>query len=1117
MISPVVLADINDGLIAYYPFEGNALDASGNSYDGTVYGAILYSQGVKGLAADFNGINDSIETFSFDYEHRSISVWVNADDDYIETSTDQYADRRAFTMLSYELEYGGVILGFKNGSIRARAAQYPIYEQPSAINTWYHVVLIRNGEESKIYINGELVHTADSGRKETITAAANKNLIIGSGREIGSSYYGRYFDGLIDEVRIYNRALLESEVQQLYEGTEISLDDFQISLITSPQTVGTPFLVTLQALDNYGNNYDDFNGSVNLYSNAGDKSVSPTVVTLIDGKWSGNVTLNEAGSNLYLACTSGSVTGHSDKFDVGGLSSNLGNISGKIMNSGGALIQEDVEVTLTRNINEVVKNAIFSSGSYHFSDVESGYYILTADHPEALELFHCIVFIPSESRNITKDITIVFCNNCAEKTPVLLVPGIMGSASTNDGGWFPQLPVDSPDWDSDQLKIFDWWDTAGWDTLKEKLVENGYVKGCTYFEVPYDWRLDLDIAKDKYLKNWINKAKLISGKNKVNIIAHSMGGLLTRAYIQSFENELDIDIEKFAMVGTPNMGSANAYYIWEGGNPKLTDDIVIDIFTIYFYWNTTQENYELSNGNLDLWEYEKIWNYYTSGDPQGNKKLGVYGAKQLLPTYAFLGHENPKTLEKVKNDFLLSLNSDQNKYYMGIPGAGKIDTIIFCSRSKKTISTIGVGEPNPNNKFYLDGSPLRNRNDGGISSAQRPEGNGDGTVLETSADLPYQEGWAEKHIVSGAHAGLIGESADDLISFLNGTLVYSKSLPDIMPKSGLQTKGAENGLFISIKGRPQPYLIAPSGLGVGIEPTSNAMQNNIPDAEIYLNTASSYIEIKNVESGTYTLQLKNVYSEDYFLNVAVSGDIDQSTGKLHGFINGATVSLTIQVDLTSDERISILHEPNTIENLQTTPVGTTEILTQLAWNASEDQDVVHYNVYSKEPIEPYFKFLASTGNLFFDTTHPWVSNSTPNAQLYSITAVLADGTESFLSTTVTNNDQDGDGLTDVFEIDLNTAIDNPDSDGDGMTDGEEYYRGTNPIETDTDGDMFSDAIEEFFGSDPLSTSSIPPAGPDFEPDNDIDGYDISALAKQIQAEISQISIEDFASEFGSVY
>ncbi len=93
-------------------------------------------------------------------------------------------------------------------------------------------------------------------------------------------------------------------------------------------------------------------------------------------------------------------------------------------------------------------------------------------------------------------------------------------------------------------------------------------------------------------------------------------------------------------------------------------------------------------------------------------------------------------------------------------------------------------------------------------------------------------------------------------------------------------------------------------------------------------------------------------------------------------------------------------------------------------------------------------------------------------------AVKDDGSESFLSNMVQNDDRDHDGLTDEEETALGTNLNNPDSDADGLKDGEEYIRGTNPLLADTDGDGYSDALEVQIGSDPLDINSTPiPAAP----------------------------------------
>jgi hypothetical protein len=78
------------------------------------------------------------------------------------------------------------------------------YTFPSA-NRWYHVVMLRSDGVTKFYVNG--IQTANT---ESSTPLAPTAFTIGSATR------GRFFDGMIDDVRIYNRALSASEIQAIY-------------------------------------------------------------------------------------------------------------------------------------------------------------------------------------------------------------------------------------------------------------------------------------------------------------------------------------------------------------------------------------------------------------------------------------------------------------------------------------------------------------------------------------------------------------------------------------------------------------------------------------------------------------------------------------------------------------------------------------------------------------------------------------------------------------------------------------------------------------------------------------------------------------------------------------
>ena len=81
LISSLSLAGINDGLVAHYPFDGNANDASGNGNNGTVHGATLIGDrfGNANSFYSFDGWDDYINCGNsplFDVNHHSIIAWI---------------------------------------------------------------------------------------------------------------------------------------------------------------------------------------------------------------------------------------------------------------------------------------------------------------------------------------------------------------------------------------------------------------------------------------------------------------------------------------------------------------------------------------------------------------------------------------------------------------------------------------------------------------------------------------------------------------------------------------------------------------------------------------------------------------------------------------------------------------------------------------------------------------------------------------------------------------------------------------------------------------------------------------------------------------------------------
>src|SRR5262249_8731703 len=107
---------------------------------------------------------------------------------------------------------------------------------PLSANTWTHLTLTYNGSTLTLYRNGVAV----------ATSTASGTLSPNSGTlQIGASQFGEYFKGLIDEVRIYNKALSATEIQTIYHQDAAA----------TVQTVATP------VISPNGGNY---NGSVSV-------------------------------------------------------------------------------------------------------------------------------------------------------------------------------------------------------------------------------------------------------------------------------------------------------------------------------------------------------------------------------------------------------------------------------------------------------------------------------------------------------------------------------------------------------------------------------------------------------------------------------------------------------------------------------------------------------------------------------------------------------------------------------------------------------------------------------------------------------------------------------------
>lgn len=222
----------SNGLVGWWPFNGNANDESGNGNNGTVNGASLTTDrfGVANKAYSFDGLNDFIKVNqTYDLEHRTFNLW------FLGLELFQ-SGNSAYQILNVDaqiLQYGLTSLQIDNNILHlfGGGEQFP-FAIPVDSNSWYMVTTTRDQSSVKYYLNGIFIGSSVSGVL-TSTSNDNPNLLIGVDR----AETVQFFNGKIDDIGIWNRTLSECEIQDLYNAQHGS----SVTSSTQSQT----------ALDNY--------------------------------------------------------------------------------------------------------------------------------------------------------------------------------------------------------------------------------------------------------------------------------------------------------------------------------------------------------------------------------------------------------------------------------------------------------------------------------------------------------------------------------------------------------------------------------------------------------------------------------------------------------------------------------------------------------------------------------------------------------------------------------------------------------------------------------------------------------------------------------------------------
>jgi hypothetical protein len=212
-----------NGLKAWYPFNGNTNDESGSGNNGTVIGATLTSDrnNTTNSSYLFTGTSNKISIansfFNNGWANYTISIWFNPSSNLTYNGCLINTSPHDGTGIAYS-NYGTnkKLYHSKNSNTSVHvwdilnndSFNYPSFE----FNTWYNIIIIKSNNTYHYYVNGVLDKSISS---NIIPNQDMCGLIFGN-IDLGPGYNPEPFNGKLDDIGIWNRALTQQEISNLY-------------------------------------------------------------------------------------------------------------------------------------------------------------------------------------------------------------------------------------------------------------------------------------------------------------------------------------------------------------------------------------------------------------------------------------------------------------------------------------------------------------------------------------------------------------------------------------------------------------------------------------------------------------------------------------------------------------------------------------------------------------------------------------------------------------------------------------------------------------------------------------------------------------------------------------
>ncbi len=251
------IAQLNNGLVAYYPFSGNANDMSGNNINSITNKAIPAADrfGNPNMAYQFSGDSNTYIEIAHDSklnlsESKTISFWHRVDTSPTRSFPGLiYKEGPKFSFPTFGLQLNHdngyapkdrfkVGFWFGSGNTNKLISVKESYLDTSYLGKWMHIVATYSYSTGvqKMYFNGVLSDSVVAGALSADTSSKNMQI----GRSTAQNFSANHYRGFIDDIRIYNRAISDTEVDSIYNQPNPTLSIKDINILESTKVYPNP-------------------------------------------------------------------------------------------------------------------------------------------------------------------------------------------------------------------------------------------------------------------------------------------------------------------------------------------------------------------------------------------------------------------------------------------------------------------------------------------------------------------------------------------------------------------------------------------------------------------------------------------------------------------------------------------------------------------------------------------------------------------------------------------------------------------------------------------------------------------------------------------------------------